>query len=129
MTEAPEAGALPALAVLEDFLNTRDERSFTIHGTRHPGGDELATPAALTSWLAGRGLIHAGTRASDADLRQAHALREAMRGALAAKAGSSWDGPATASKTMPYAGRVRSLLISRLCSACDRYWAGAGWHP
>ena len=76
------------LAVLQDFLNTRDERSFTVHGTRHPGGDELATPAALTSWLVRRGLIHAGTRASDADLGQAHALREALRGALAARAGS-----------------------------------------
>jgi predicted RNA-binding Zn ribbon-like protein len=100
VTEAPDASALPPLAVLEDFLNTRDERSFTVHGMRHSGGDELATPAALASWLAGRGLIHAETPAGEADLRQAHALRQALREALAVRASGDWHGRARASGTL-----------------------------
>ena len=145
VAEASDAGALPTLAVLQDFLNTRDERSFTVHGTRHPGGDELATPAALTSWLVRRGLIHAGTRASDADLRQAHALREALRGALAARAGSGWDGLATANGTLavlslrielgadgtprlsPVAGGAVPAALTRLAASAAAAAADGSW--
>jgi predicted RNA-binding Zn ribbon-like protein len=88
------------LAVLVDFLNTRDERSFTIHGTRHLGGDEIATRAMLAGWLAQQGLIRTGTRASGDDLREAHALRDALRGVLADRAGRSWDGLPNANKAL-----------------------------
>ncbi len=97
MPDEPGTTAVPpALVTLEDFLNTLDERSFTVRGTRHPGGDELATAAALAGWLAGRGLIPAGTQPTDADLAAAHRLRDALRGALAARASSGWDGRAGA---------------------------------
>jgi predicted RNA-binding Zn ribbon-like protein len=93
----PENTAVPtALVTLQDFLNTLDERSFSVRGTRHLGGDELATGAALGGWLAGRGLIPPGTQPTGADLAAAHRLRDALRGALAARASSGWDGRAGA---------------------------------
>jgi predicted RNA-binding Zn ribbon-like protein len=143
--EASDTGVLPGLAVLQDFLNTQDERSFTVHGTRHRGGDELATPAALAGWLAGQGLIQAGTPASDADLRQARALRTALREALAAKAGSGWDGPATANETLaslsvriefdadgtprlsPVAGGAVPAALTRLAASMAAAAADGSW--
>ena len=97
MPDEPETTAVPpALVTVQDFLNTLDERSFSVRGTRHLGGDELATGAALAGWLAGRGLIPAGTQPTDADLAAAHRLRDALRGALVARASSGWAGRAGA---------------------------------
>lgn len=63
------------LAVLFDFLNTVDERSF---GPYRPA-DELDSPQTLVTWLAERGLLPRGTPADAADLRRAVRLREALR--------------------------------------------------
>jgi predicted RNA-binding Zn ribbon-like protein len=140
-----DKAALPALAVLRDFLNTRDERSFTVRGTRHREGDELATPAALAGWLAGRGLIHAGTPAGDADLHEAHALRGALREALASRAGQGREGLANANQTLaglslrvelgadgtprltPVAGGAVPAALSRLAASAAAAAADGSW--
>ncbi len=92
----------PGPRILEAFLNTVDERSFSRHGVRHARGDALATPAQLAAWLAGQGLAWPGAQADAADLRAALALREALRGALLLRAGqpSGDDDP----------GRVNDVL-------------------
>lgn len=61
--------------LLLDFVNTLDLR---------PYSEGLETPAALAEWLAGRGLVEPGTRATAADLRDATELREALRTLLGA---------------------------------------------
>lgn len=100
VTAETESAAPAGLAVLLEFLNSRDERRFAVHGMRHRGGDELTTTAALAGWLSGRGLIDGGTAASAADLRQAHALREGLRGALAGRSDAHWDGLPTANENL-----------------------------
>jgi predicted RNA-binding Zn ribbon-like protein len=143
--ETVNTGELPALAVLRDFLNTRDERSFTVHGAPHPGGDELATPAALVRWLARRGLLHAGPPADDADLREARALRGALREALASRTSQGWAGPASANETLaglslrielgadgtprlsPVAGDVVPAALSRLAASAAVAATDGSW--
>ncbi|MGI5203201.1 CGNR zinc finger domain-containing protein [Spirillospora sp. CA-108201] len=73
---APPSDAAPLLA---DFVNTLDVES---------GADDIATPAALAGWLAGRGLALEGAGAADADLRTAVALREGLRDAMEAHHGN-----------------------------------------
>ena len=82
----PAAG--PGLAIVEEFLNTLDERSFSRRGTRHTGGEELSSPAALSAWLAARDMVPAGSQVSPADLARARAVRGALRSALLQRAGS-----------------------------------------
>ena len=146
MPDEPGTTAVPpALVTLEDFLNTLDERSFTVRGTRHPGGDELATAAALAGWLAGRGLIPAGTQPTDPDLAAAHRLRDALRGALAARASSGWDGRAGANgalagltlrvelgadgtpRLFPVAGTGVSAALARLAATAALAEADGSW--
>ncbi|WP_422770316.1 CGNR zinc finger domain-containing protein [Plantactinospora sp. WMMC1484] len=74
------------MRLIEEFLNTVDERTFRRHGTAHAGGDRLASPAALSEWLAGHGLLPAGTRLRQADLAEGIRLRTALRQALLAAA-------------------------------------------
>lgn len=64
----------PAL-LLRDFVNTYDVE---------PGTDHVSTPELLAEWLAGRGLVSAGTTATGDDLATATALREGLREAMAA---------------------------------------------
>ncbi|RKS74908.1 putative RNA-binding Zn ribbon-like protein [Actinomadura pelletieri DSM 43383] len=64
----------PAL-LLRDFVNTLNVEE---------GADELATPAALAGWLAGRRLAPAGATATDLDLATAITLREGLRAAWTA---------------------------------------------
>ncbi|HEY8478407.1 MAG TPA: CGNR zinc finger domain-containing protein [Spirillospora sp.] len=71
MTAAHEDPAL----LLRDFVNTYDVE---------PDEEHLPTPARLAEWLAGHGLVPAGTTATDADLAAAVALREGLREAMAA---------------------------------------------
>ena len=76
----------PGLQTVHDFLNTVDERRFSVRGVQHNGGDALAGPGDLSAWLAGRGMIPAGTRAHPEDLAAAKALRDALRGVLTLRA-------------------------------------------
>jgi predicted RNA-binding Zn ribbon-like protein len=56
--------------LLLDFVNTVDLR---------PYSEALDSPRALAEWLAGRGLLEPGTKATASDLREALELREALR--------------------------------------------------
>jgi predicted RNA-binding Zn ribbon-like protein len=64
--------------LIKDFVNTWDILEST---------DELGSPAALVSWCAERGLVARRARATAADLREALALREALRAILLAHNG------------------------------------------
>ena len=70
------------LEIVRAFVNTADVGS---------GSDELETPPALVAWLAERGLIETGARASEQDLARSHALREALRAFLCANSGGELD--------------------------------------
>lgn len=63
------------LAMLFEFLNTVDERSF---GPHRPD-DELDSPQALAAWLTDRGLLSHGSTVHSADLQRAVRLRDALR--------------------------------------------------
>lgn len=76
----------PGLEAVRDFLNTADERRFTVRGIRHSGGDALAGPGDPSGWLAGHGMIPAGTRACPEELAAAKALRDALRDVLKLRA-------------------------------------------
>lgn len=74
------------LAVVVDFLNTLDQRSYLRHGRRHSGGDALTTPGELTMWLVEHNLINHRSRAHVNDLELAQELRDALRTALRLRA-------------------------------------------
>lgn len=61
--------------LLLDFVNTLELQ---------PRVEQLETPGALSDWLAARGLVEGGAKATVADLREAVELREALRTLLAA---------------------------------------------
>jgi predicted RNA-binding Zn ribbon-like protein len=64
-----------SVGVVQDFLNTIDIESET---------DLAATPDALASWLAARGLVDPGTTVSAAEHARVLDLRERLRDALEA---------------------------------------------
>jgi predicted RNA-binding Zn ribbon-like protein len=68
--------------VVERFLNTLDERSFTSHGRKHVPGEKLTSADALSNWLETEGLNPAGQQLQPADLAAAVSLRAALREAL-----------------------------------------------
>ncbi|QFG25580.1 CGNR zinc finger domain-containing protein [Actinomadura sp. WMMB 499] len=82
-----DAHADPAL-LLRDFVNTLNIDA---------GTEDLAAPADLAGWLAGRGLVPPGTAASDGDLGAAIGLREGLRAAMLGnhRRGTSAGGPDT----------------------------------
>ena len=82
-----DAATPPALRHVEAFLNTLDERSFVRRRQRHLGGDLLAAEAALAGWLEARGLLRQGELVGRDCFALALGLRQALRGALAARAG------------------------------------------
>jgi predicted RNA-binding Zn ribbon-like protein len=84
-----------------DFVNTLDRR---------PHDEALDTPAALSRWLAERGLVSAGYRATAADLREALALREAIRMLLLAQNEVEIDVDA-ASRVLDDAARKAGLSL------------------
>lgn len=67
------------LALLYEFLNSTDIRTYVERGMPHVRSDELETPAQLESWMRVRGLLKRGERVSEADHRRALELRHAMR--------------------------------------------------
>jgi predicted RNA-binding Zn ribbon-like protein len=75
-----EKYAVPSdLALLYDFVNTLDERRFVENGVAHAGGDEIATPRMLDSWMRERGLMRRGAHVGAADHRAALELRRTLR--------------------------------------------------
>ena len=73
---------MAALNLIEEFLNTVDERSFSRHGQIHVGSERLTSPGALADWLADRDLADAGVELGQADLASAIALRATLRQSL-----------------------------------------------
>lgn len=70
------------LDLVEQFLNTVDERTFSRHGKNHVATDELASPEALTAWLVAHDLATPDTVLHARDLDTALTLRAALRNAL-----------------------------------------------
>ncbi len=71
-----------ALQLIEEFLNSVDERTFSRHGRSHVGGEQLTSPTALAGWLADRGLAADSVAIEPEDLTAATALRAALRESL-----------------------------------------------
>jgi predicted RNA-binding Zn ribbon-like protein len=71
------------LHLIEEFLNTVDERTFSRHGESHVAGEQLTSPQALSDWLAAHDLATAGTELRPADLTATVALRATLRESLA----------------------------------------------
>jgi predicted RNA-binding Zn ribbon-like protein len=66
--------AVPAdIGIVRDFVNTTDHEL---------GTDELTTPAEVTAYLFGVGLMSRRSRATDGDVRLARQLRAGLRKAL-----------------------------------------------
>ena len=72
--------ATGVLGLVQAYVNTVDLQD---------GPDELKDPNTLSAWLVARGLLEAGTRADEADLRHAVAVREAIRGVIGANSGAA----------------------------------------
>ena len=70
------------LEAVRAFVNTVDLED---------GAEELSDPPALVRWLADHGLIEPGTEATEADVRNAIAVREALRRQLLANNGADVD--------------------------------------
>lgn len=70
------------LSVVEEFLNTLDERTFKVRGEQHVPSDQLTSPEALAVWLEARGLDQPDCEPRPEDLALARALRTALRAAL-----------------------------------------------
>ena len=70
------------LGLVEELLNTLDERTFLRHGTPHRTEDRLTTPASLAAWFEEHGLPAAAT---PGDLEAARSLRAGLRSALLAE--------------------------------------------
>ena len=96
-----DAATPPALRHVEAFLNTLDERSFVRRRQRHLGGDLLADEAALAGWLEARGLLRQGELVGRDCFALALGLRQALRGALAARAGLWSDTGALVLEALP----------------------------
>ncbi|SER17934.1 CGNR zinc finger domain-containing protein [Microlunatus flavus] len=67
------------LVVVEQFVNTLDERTFLRLGSLHRADDTLTSAEALASWFGEHDLP---ATAGPADLEQARALRAGLRAAL-----------------------------------------------
>jgi predicted RNA-binding Zn ribbon-like protein len=87
--------------IVTQFVNTWDILE---------GRDSLATPEALGAWSVGQGLAETGTSATEADLRRARGLREALRALLLAHNGVEADTAAANAVLDEVARRARVEL-------------------
>ncbi len=69
----------PDAALLYDFLNTRDLRTYVEGGAPHEVGDELATSGDLEAWMDRHGLRRAKGRLTGDEHQRALDLRAALR--------------------------------------------------
>ena len=87
------------LATVQEFINTKNLQ----------GADELTGPEALERWLSGHRLLKEKTRTSEADVRHAVEVREALRDLLAANDGDRV--PKDAVETLGRAARSAQLVM------------------
>jgi len=67
------------LALLYEFLNSADLRTYVEKGAQHVRSDELGTPTQLEHWMRERGILKSGEAATVADHRKALQLRDTLR--------------------------------------------------
>ena len=72
--------ATGVLGLVQAYVNTVDLQD---------GPEEFTEPNTLKDWLVARRLLEPAAQVGDADLRHAVALREAIRGVIAANSGSA----------------------------------------
>jgi predicted RNA-binding Zn ribbon-like protein len=77
---AERESAPGVLGLIQAYVNTVDLQG---------GPEELKEPNTLSAWLVARGLMQTGQAATDADLKHAIAVREAIRGVIGANSGSA----------------------------------------
>lgn len=70
------------LALLYEFLNSVDLRTYVDRGEQHVPSDELKTRAEMEAWMRERGLIKKTEAIAPADHRRALELRSALRSFL-----------------------------------------------
>lgn len=70
------------LVVVEQFLNTLDERTFSLHGRNHVTTEQLTSVETLSAWLEAHGLVAPGQELRPSDLAAALSLRATLRAAL-----------------------------------------------
>ena len=110
--------ATGALGLIQAFVNTAD---------LEPGIDALSDPDALSGWLVARGLMAAGARASEQDLKHSIAVREAIRGAIGANSGGSvypvdmatLNGAVAASRLVPRFGPDGKARLEPLANGVE----------
>src|SRR5260221_5875522 len=68
------------VGLVQAYVNTVDIQD---------GPEELSDPSALGRWLVGHGLMQPGQDVSEADLKNAIAVREAIRGVIGANTGAT----------------------------------------
>ncbi|WP_236950350.1 CGNR zinc finger domain-containing protein [Mycobacterium sp. MS1601] len=101
--------------MVEQFLNTLDERTFSVHGERHVPSDELCSLAGLSAWLRAHHLDDA--ELAESDLNVAVALRASLRQLLG-------GGAVELSAFDPYALRLAPDSAGHLRIAADTGVAG-----
>jgi predicted RNA-binding Zn ribbon-like protein len=122
------------LTLVEQFLNTLDNRTFRWHGEQRVTSDELTSVEALSAWLAAHDLVTEGQQLRRSDLAAAVALRAALREALDddAKAAQLADFPLRL--TPDTEGRLRITAdsgvpgLDRIVETVATSVAGGGWH-
>ncbi len=77
---ADRDNAAGAVGLVQTYVNTVDIQD---------GPEELSDPNALERWLVAHGLMHSGQEVSGADLKNAIAVREAIRGVIGANTGAT----------------------------------------
>ena len=91
----------PGIELIAGFVNTIDLEDET---------DQITDRRALGEWLGGHDLLPAGSSVSDADVRRAHDIREAIRALILANNGGPLDGAAI--ETLNAAARQAQLHVS-----------------
>lgn len=77
-------GVPQRLGLLYDFVNSLDERCFSVHGRQLEPEDEFGTPSDLDRWCRDRRIVGTNVHAKAADLRVAKDLRAVLREAISA---------------------------------------------
>lgn len=121
------------LTLVEQFLNTLDERTFRRHGQQHVTGDRLTSVEDLSGWLEQHDL--AGRPLSPADLTAAVTLRTALRAALSDDAEAAKALAGFPLRLTPDAsGTLRVTAVSgvpgldEVVEAVAASVASGGWH-
>jgi predicted RNA-binding Zn ribbon-like protein len=133
--------ASPDALLVQEFVNTRDRRSFVPRGhpQRDGGRDDLRSPESLRAWLVNHGLLLGRCEVSSSDHARALELRTTLRAALDAAAPEQ-AGDATAFTTslqveidpregpsLSSPGRGVDQALAEICAAALRARLTGEW--